>query len=278
LLRVIQASGCESLAAILISHYHFDHVGGIAQVLKYFPNTPVYKAKRSSDWNTEDAKCGCDTKSADIDIDDPNGFESLHSAAWPDHVNAEDLHDGQQFSVAGATLTALHTPGHTTDHMCFYLTEENAIFSADCVLGVGTAVFTNLHTYMHSLATILAKKPSVMYPGHGPMIEDPVTWLTYYIDHRLKREYQILHAIHADSREALTSMQIVKIVYKDVPEHLHPAANNNVILHLKKCVEDGMIAKIDDTNATDNSNQSSWKLLKPPPSDPQTSTTFVSKL
>jgi endoribonuclease LACTB2 len=149
LLRTMQEVGCSELAAIICTHYHADHVGGVGDILKRFKGSsiPVYKR------TVADAACAV--------------LEVEHS----------DIADGQLFSVEGATLQAVHTPGHTADHCSFVLIEEAALFSGDMILGDATAVFDDFTSYMASLQRVLqlseaattsdAHPVKLIYPGHG---------------------------------------------------------------------------------------------------------------
>ena len=108
---------------------------------------------------------------------------------------------------------AIHTPGHTTDHLCYWLEEEHALFSGDTVLGQGTTEFEDLYDYLNSLKLILDLSPKVIYPGHGPVVENPRETLEHYISHRQQRNEQILAALR-QSTGGLDPSEITRNVYK----------------------------------------------------------------
>jgi len=201
------------LSGIILTHWHHDHVGGVKEALtSCHKDAKVYKFPRPED----------------------KDYDLLKG------IDLTPIQDGQVFEVEGATLTAIHTPGHTTDHVILHLKEENAVFSGDCILGEGTAVFEDLYDYMLSLDKILEIDPKIIYPGHGQFIKGPREKIEYYIQHRNQREQQILQCLQDESTvEGLTAMQLVKKIYTETPENLHMAAAFNVTHHLKKLVKEG---------------------------------------
>ncbi|PIK38869.1 putative beta-lactamase-like protein 2 isoform X3 [Apostichopus japonicus] len=222
--KVFQEKGI-SLEAVLITHWHRDHCGGITDVfegLNLDHSIPVNKFPRK-----------------------PFTEESIGGPLKYTYIK-----DGDTLRTEGATLRSIYTPGHTDDHMVLYMEEENAVFSGDCILGEGTAVFEDLHTYMKSLDKIISLSPSTIYPGHGPVVTDAVPKVRMYIDHRNHREAQILGALQTNHGK-MTAMDIVKVVYKDTPEHLHIAAASNVHHHLTKLVKEGKIDADGDVSSMD---------------------------
>jgi len=201
------------LAHIFISHWHHDHVGGLPDVLDIKEKTKhvqVWKYPRSEGEDLPDCPI-------------------------------EFLKDGQEFAVEGATVRVLHTPGHTTDHIVLHLVEENAVFSGDCILGEGTAVFEDLHDYMISLQNILNIQPSIVYPGHGNVIHSPTDKIQYYINHRNTREQQILDVLSNNRTKKFNEKELVDIIYTDTPEKLLKAAQSNVNHHLMKLLKDNKV-------------------------------------
>ncbi|KAF7563724.1 hypothetical protein G7046_g365 [Stylonectria norvegica] len=199
-----------TVESALITHWHHDHTGGIADLLALSPQTRVFKNEPAP--------------------------------------GQEPIVHGQTFAVDGASLTAEHTPGHTTDHMVFVLKEEDAMFTADNVLGQGTAVFEDMAVYLRSLEKMRLLFHGRAYPGHGPVIEDGPARVTEYIAHRRQREEQVVQTLrskgpHAESAQAWKAMDLVKVIYKDVPESLHPAACSGVEQILEKLEGEGRVSQ-----------------------------------
>ncbi|KAL4908332.1 hypothetical protein BDW74DRAFT_175022 [Aspergillus multicolor] len=214
-LKKVLADENATVYQALVTHWHHDHVGGIPDLLRLCPEVTIYK----------------------------------HQPA----AGQEDIQDGQVFKVEGATLTAAHTPGHTVDHMMFVFEEENAIFTGDNVLGHGTAVFEDLKAYLDSLKRMQDRVSGQGYPGHGAVVESATAKIAEYIRHRQQREDQIIRVLrygkldvgdHERSPERKswwTPLEIVKIIYRDVPENLHLPAANGVIQVLDKLAAEGKV-------------------------------------
>jgi len=209
LARALARGGGVRIQEIVLTHGHPDHIGGAASVIGAHGALRVSKRP----WAAMDERHG---------------------------ISITPLEDGDLIETEGATLRAVHTPGHAEDHLCFVLEEERALFSGDNVLGVGTTVIPphggDLLDYMRSLERMLAEAPSAIYPAHGPKIDDGVAKLREYIAHRLEREQQILEAMQA-GLDAIAA--IVRRVYAAYPEALHAPAAATVATHLLKLEREG---------------------------------------
>lgn len=136
------------------------------------------------------------------------------------------------------------TPGHTEDHLVIHLEDDNSLFSGDCILGEGSTVFEDLLTYLKSLQRIRNLNPSRIYPGHGPVIDDPATKVEEYINHRLQRERQILDALATNPECAVDVQDIVAKLYPDLSENLVLGAISNIYKHLVKLIKEDRVVMI----------------------------------
>ncbi|MFM8520463.1 MAG: MBL fold metallo-hydrolase [Solirubrobacterales bacterium] len=162
-----------------------------------------------------------------------------------DHSGAVDLLGVEVTEPADreqvGPLAAIATPGHADDHFIF-LTEDGACFSGDLVLGTGSSVVPpdggSLAAYMDSLAKVRDLAPTLICPGHGPWVTDPIAKLDEYIEHREARERGLLQAIERGERSRTA---LLAEVWSDVPENLRPAAALVMEAHIEKVVAEGRI-------------------------------------
>ncbi len=167
-----------------------------------------------------------------------------HTEEGGDHAFSPDvaMREGDTVEGPGWRLTALHTPGHTSNHLCFALAEEKALFSGDHVMGWSTSVIAppdgDMGAYMRSLAKLLQRDDRVFWPTHGPSIPEPKPFVDAFIAHRRERSDAILHrlALGDDTIDA-----IVTHVYVGLDPRLRGAAGRSVLAHIVELVESGQV-------------------------------------
>ena len=191
---------------------------------------------------------GCEVYGYGLQIRPPEGGEVRLEAGDDLSFKPDvEIRCGDVIKGDGWTIEAIHTPGHTSNHMCFGLREENTLFSGDHIMGWSTSVVSppdgHMGDYLNSLERIKARKFDRIWPTHGPCIDEVDDFVQAYIDHRHKREAQILAALNT----GLTSiMPIVEHIYVDVDKRLYPAAAHSVLSHLIHMRETGRVTANQD--------------------------------
>lgn len=161
----------------------------------------------------------------------------LGHSPGPEFEPTSTLADGDIVEVGDVLLTAVHTPGHTKDHLCYRIAD--VVFTGDHIMGGSTVIIEDAAAYMRSLEKVRDLQPAHLYPGHGPEFADAGAAITEYITHRLERERQIVDAIR---KGAVTVSDIVRVVYEAIDESLIPAAAFQVRTQLEKLVSDGRVS------------------------------------
>lgn len=201
----------ERVAAILCTHTHRDH-------------SPLSRALQSA---TDAPIIGCAALS--MEDEGPRADAAFDADYLPDRV----LSDGESLEGEGWSLTAVATPGHTSNHLCFALPQERALFSGDHVMGWSTTIVSppdgDMAAYMASLAKLKARDDAIYYPAHGPAVDKPQKLVRGLLLHRRQREAQILAELGRGEAEIPA---MVARMYKGIDPRLLPAAARSVLAHL----------------------------------------------
>jgi glyoxylase-like metal-dependent hydrolase (beta-lactamase superfamily II) len=196
----------EPVGAIVLTHRHPDHAEGASRLAEV-TGAPVY--------------------------------------AFRPEEGERRLRDGDAVHAGDATIRAVHTPGHSGDHLSFLVPDERLLMTGDAVLGRGSSVIDppegDMAAYVRSLRIMLDLGPRTIYPGHGPVVFDAPRRLREYLDHRAEREASIVAALQAGPS---TPDEIAQAVYGDeVPTEMLPAAARSVLAHLVKLEREDRVAR-----------------------------------
>ena len=211
----------ERMTHILVTHHHLDH-SPLARPLAERTGATIYGRAAPTDHGEAHA-----------------GLEEGGDGRFTPDV---ELADGQVLVGPGWTLEALATPGHTSNHVCFALQEENALFCGDHIMGWSTTVITppdgDMGDYFASLEKVKARGFDTLWPTHGAPVREVEPFIDAYIAHRRAREVQILDALAA----GLTRIKaMVPSLYAAVDPRLHPAAAMSVLAHMQQLVREGRV-------------------------------------
>jgi glyoxylase-like metal-dependent hydrolase (beta-lactamase superfamily II) len=151
---------------------------------------------------------------------------------------------GHRVEATEFRLTAHHTPGHASNHLCYVLEEERMLFSGDHIMEGSTVVISppdgDMAAYLESLAKVRQLRLRSIAPGHGHLIDDPRPYIDWYVEHRLEREQQVLDALTRAGTAKID--QLVAEIYTDLDPDLVPVAKRTVHAHLLKLAAEGKVA------------------------------------
>ena len=210
-LEAILGCGGDRIRWVLLTHTHQDHWPGAAAVA----------ARTGAEVLAFEARDGLEIDGA--------------------------LHDGEQVEGTEFRLTAVHTPGHASNHLCYLLEEERLLFSGDHVMNGSTVVIRppdgDMAAYLGQLERLRAMRLRAIAPGHGHLITEPDAKLDEYLAHRRLREDIVAAAL--TEHGPATTADLLGVVYADVTEERHEMARHSLWAHLRKLREDGRAAADD---------------------------------
>lgn len=235
--------GC-TVRGIIVTHCHSDHVP-LSHWLAEEMEAPIYGFGPHPRPEPTDA---FDDDPDDTDDDVPTGSGDGEEREHTDYDFHPDVQvkDGERFlSVDDWSLTAVHTPGHTSNHLCVHLDAENALFTGDHIMGWSTTVVSppdgNMADYMRSVRKLIDRNDTTLYPTHGNPVRDPAPFLLAYLEHRVERENQIVRLLAEGPN---TIRRIVEVLYVDVRRELHKPARRSVLSHMLKLFDEGVVTTV----------------------------------
>jgi glyoxylase-like metal-dependent hydrolase (beta-lactamase superfamily II) len=218
---ILAATEGERISTILVTHNHADH-SPLADPLARISGAVTY---------------GCPLKSKPVEA--AVKMEADHDVAFVAQVSTCG---GGEIAGPGWTFEAIPTPGHTSNHVCYALKEENALFSGDHIMGWSTTVVTppdgDMGQYLEGLRLIRRRGFATIWPTHGPPIRDVDPFLAAYEAHRLDRERQILDQLAGGPARV---GEMVPVIYAAVDRRLYPAAAQSMLAHLIQLVREGRV-------------------------------------
>tara|TARA_B000000609_G_scaffold145225_1_gene126451 strand:+ start:22 stop:825 length:804 start_codon:yes stop_codon:yes gene_type:complete len=212
--------GGDKIKRILVTHTHTDHSPAALPISKKL-NIPMFGrlVDRDSEWEDE--------------------------TFVPDTV----LSHGDTISTNEYTLETIHTPGHASNHLCFYLKDQKCLLTGDHIMDGSTVVIAppdgNMTAYIESLKLLESYDIDYFAPGHGEFMLEPSKTIQSIIRHRLSRESKVLRCIENNKDQDID--ELLLSVYDDVPDILHPIARMSLLAHLIKLEGDRKILQTDNT-------------------------------
>ena len=219
---ILEATRGERITHVLVTHTHMDHSPG-CRLLRESTDAPTYGYGPHGAGKIEQG----------VPVEEGGDMDFV-----PDVKVADgDVIDGDGWSVE-----CVYTPGHTSNHICYQLREERALFTGDHVMGWSTSIVSppdgDMKSYMASLRRLLERDDAVYWPTHGPAIARPKPHVEAFIAHRLEREEEIRACLARGIRRI---REMVPVMYTELPEFMYPAAARSVFAAMLYMVERGEV-------------------------------------